>query len=143
MKNNVLGFIKKGLAACGLGPVVLAVVYLVLYNQGIIDTLSVVEVCKGIFSLTALAFIAGGINVIYQIEKIPLVISILIHGLVLYVGYFVTYIINGWLLAGTEPILIFSVIFVLFYLIIWAFIYGVTKKNTNKLNEKLKKNQQI
>ena len=142
MKKTVKEFLRRGLAACGLGPIVLAVLYLILQYNGSVESLTVNEVCVGIFSLSALAFIAGGMNVIYQIEQLPLMAAILIHGSVLYVMYLVTYLLNGWLERGAAPILIFSGIFVLGYLIIWAVIYSIIKRNTDKINEVLKKNQQ-
>lgn len=141
MKKNIMEFIRRGLIACGFGPIVLAIVYLVLQKCAIVETLTVNEVCLGIFSLSALAFIAGGINVVYQVERLPLMVAILIHGGVLYVSYLVTYLINNWLARGIKPVLVFTVIFILGYFIIWAVIYSTTKKSTAQMNEKLKKNQ--
>ena len=53
MKKNVPEFFRRGIAACGLGPIVLAVLYLILQRHAVIDTLSVNQVCIGIFSLSA------------------------------------------------------------------------------------------
>ena len=142
MKKYVLEFIRRGLIACGFGPIVFAIVYLILQNQAGVETLSVHQMCTGIFTLSALAFLAGVMNVIYQIERLPLMLSILIHGVVLYVSYLATYLLNGWLESGSLPILVFTVIFVLGYLAIWAIIYTVTIRRTKKLNDILKKNQQ-
>lgn len=142
MKKIILEFLRRGFVACGLGPVVLAVLYLILQRNGAIDMLTVREVCVGIFSLSALAFVAGGMNVIYQVERLPLMIAILIHGGVLYVSYLATYLVNGWLEWGITPILVFTGIFVLGYLVIWGIIYSIIRKNTDKLNEGLKKKQQ-
>ena len=142
MKKLALEFLRRGLAACGLGPVVLAVIFLFLRRYAAVETLTVNEVCLGIFSLSALAFIAGGMNVIYQIERLPLMVAILIHGGVLYLSYLGTYLLNDWMEWGTTPILIFTVVFVLGYLLIWAIIYSVTRKDTAKLNEKLKQKHQ-
>ena len=142
MRKNVLEFFRRGMIACGVGPIVLAVFYLILQHQGAIETLTVNQVCLGIFSLSALAFIAGGMNVIYQIERLPLMAAILIHGGVLYISYLGTYLLNDWLELGVTPILVFSGIFVLGYLAVWAVIYSVTKRNTEKLNEMLKQKQQ-
>ena len=135
-------FIRRGVVSCGLGPIVLAVLYLILQHNGAVESLSVNEVCIGIFSLSALAFLAGGANVIYQIEQLPLMVAILIHGGVLYIGYLGTYLLNDWLESNTTPILIFTGIFLVGYLLIWAVIYCINKKNTAKLNENLKKRQQ-
>jgi len=141
MKRNVMEFVRRGFVACGFGPLVLAVVYLVLQRHASVDTLSVNQVCTGIFSLTGLAFIAGGMNVVYQIERLPLMAAILIHGWVLYAGYLVTFLVNDWLEWGKAPLLVFTGIFILGYIVIWAIIYSITRKNTKKLNESLRKKQ--
>ena len=141
MKKNIFEFMRRGLIACGLGPLVLAVLYLILQNKAGVETLTVNEVCLGIVSLYALAFVAGGMNVIYQIERLPLMPAILIHGGVLYISYLATYLVNGWLEWGTTPIMVFTGIFIGGYLAIWAVIYFITKRNTEKLNEILKQKQ--
>lgn len=128
--------------ACGFGPIVLAVLYLILQHKAEIEVLTVNQVCLGIFSLSALAFIAGGMNVIYQIERLPLMVAILIHGGVLYISYLATYLLNDWLEWGAIPILVFSGIFIFGYLMIWAIIYCIIKKRTERLNEILKQKQQ-
>ena len=142
MKKFFLEFVSRGMSACGLGPIVLAITYLILQHQDVVETLTVNQVCIGILSLSALAFIAGGMNVIYQIERLPLMLGILIHGVILYIGYLMTYLINDWLEWGIAPILVFSGIFVLGYLIIWMIIYSVIKRNTEELNDGLRKKQQ-
>lgn len=141
MKEKILEFVQRGLSACGLGPIVLAIIYLVLQQQDSLDFLTVNEVCTGIFSLTALAFIVGGMGVIYQIERLPLMVAILIHGCVLFASYLVTYLVNGWLKSEKTPVMMFTVIFVLGYLLIWVFIYIANRKNTARVNEKLKQKQ--
>ena len=115
---------------------------MVLQHTAAVETLSVNQVCIGIFSITALAFIAGGMNALYQIERLPLMMAILIHGIVLYISYLLTYLVNDWLNFGAAPIIIFSAIFVVGYIIIWVIIYSIIKKNTANINEKLKKKQQ-
>ena len=142
MKKFILAFFHRGLVACGFGPIVLAVLYLILRQSVNLETLTVSEVCIGIFSLTALAFIAGGMNAVYQIERLPLMWAILIHGCVLYISYLATYLLNDWLERGIIPILVFSGIFVLGYLMIWAVIYSIIKRNTDIINEVLRKNRQ-
>lgn len=142
MKKIILEFLRRGLVACGFGPIILAILYLILQRQAVVETLTVNQVCIGIFSLSALAFIAGGMNVVYQIERIPLMVAILIHGGVLYISYLGTYLLNDWLEWGRTPILVFTGIFILGYFAVWAIIYSVTKKRTEKLNEIIKKKQQ-
>ena len=141
MKKILLEFLRRGLAASGLGPIVLAIFYLILQHQGTVQNLTVNQVCTGIFSLSALAFTAGGMNVVYQIERLPLMAAIAIHGSVLYFSYLATYLVNNWLEWGTAPILVFSGIFILGYLLIWAIIYSVIRRNTRRVNEALRKKQ--
>ena len=142
MKKFVLEFLRRGLIASGIGPIVLAIVYLILQQTAAVETLSVNQVCIGIFSITALAFIAGGMNAIYQIERLPLMVAILIHGGILYIGYLVTYLLNDWIDFGALPIIVFSAVFVVGYIVIWAIIYSIIKRNTAKLNKMLKEKQQ-
>ena len=142
MKKVALGFLRRGVMSCGVGPIILAVLYLILHHNGVVENVSVKELCVGIFSLSALAFIAGGMNALYQLERLPLMAAILIHGSVLYVSYLVTYLVNGWLEWGRVPVLVFTGIFVVGYLVIWAVIYFVIKRKTKNLNKMLKEKQQ-
>ena len=141
MRKNIREFCHRGLVASGFGPLVLAALYLILQQKGVVQTLSVNEVCIGIVSLWGLAFIAGGMNVLYQMERRPLMVAILIHGGVLYISYLATYLINGWLMQGVKPILVFTVIFVLGYIGVWAVIFFITKKRTERVNAILKEKQ--
>ena len=142
MKKFILEFLRRGVFAAGIGPIVLAIVYLILQYTSDVETLSVNQVCIGIISITALAFIAGGMNAIYQIERLPLMVAILIHGGVLYISYLGTYLLNNWLDFGALPIIVFSAVFVVGYIVIWAIIYSIIKRNTAKLNKMLKQKQQ-
>ena len=137
----MMEFLRRGSIACGIGPIILAIVYLIMQHQGVVQTLTVDQVCVGIFSISGLAFIAGGMNILYQIERLPLMVAVLIHGGVLYVSYLITYLINDWLEWGVTPILVFSGIFVFGYLAIWAVIYAITRRKTEKLNEAFQKKQ--
>ena len=141
MKTLFKEFLRRGAIVCGIGPLVLAVLYLILQHNGTVESLTVTEVCIGIFSLSALAFLAGGMNVIYQIERLPLMMAILIHGGILYISYLVTYLVNSWLEWGIIPVLVFTGIFVVGYLLIWVIIYSVIKKNTDRINGILKEKQ--
>ena len=143
MKGYLAEFLRRGLVACGLGPLVLAILYLILHRTAGLETLTVQQVCLGIFSLSALAFLAGGMNILYQIERLPLMVAILIHGVVLYASYLITYLLNDWLEWGFTPLLVFTGIFLFGYLAIWAVIYTVTKRNTEKLNRKLRQQQKM
>ena len=138
----MLEFLRRGAVSSGIGPIVLAIIYLILRQAADIETLTVNQVCIGILSLTALAFIAGGMNALYQIERLPLMTAILIHGSGLYLSYLGTYLLNDWLDFGIIPIIVFSAIFVVGYIVIWAIIYSIIKRNTEKLNRMLNQKRQ-
>ena len=142
MKKILTEFFRRGMAACGLGPLVLAIIYLILRQHADVQTLTVSQVIIGIFSLSALAFIAGGMNVLYQIERLPLMAAVSLHGGVLYISYLATYLLNGWLQQGMVSIVVFTGIFVFGYLAIWAVICTVIRRNTDRVNAALKKKQQ-
>ena len=138
MKKFVVEFLRRGLVACGLGPLILALLYLILRRVNAVETLTVNEVCVGIATLWGLAFVAGGMNAVYQVERLPLMVAILIHGTVLYLGYLATYLLNSWLDWGITPVMVFTGIFVLGFLVIWVIIYSSIKKNTDKVNAALR-----
>ena len=142
MKKIALEFLRRGSIACGIGPLVLAAVYLILQDQAVVGMLTINQVCTGIISLSVLAFVAGGMNAIYQVERLPLMVAVSVHGCVLYISYLITYLLNDWLERGITPILVFSGIFILGYLVIWAIIYFIIRHNTAKVNEMLKEKQQ-
>jgi hypothetical protein len=52
-------------------------------------------------------------------------------------------LLNGWLEWGGIPILVFTGIFIVGYLVIWAVIYSIIKKNTDRINEVLKKQKSV
>ena len=139
MKKFILNFIHRGFLAGGYGPLVLAIIYWILLKSDVIETLPAGEVVVGIMTSFVLAFIAGGIQAVYQIEKLPLFWAVLLHGLVLYLDYIVIYLMNGWL--KRENILVFSICIIGGYAIIWTVIYFLTKKKTDQLNSKLAQKQ--
>ena len=143
MKKFICGFLHRGLIACGFGPIILAVVYACIQANGTITALTVNEVVLGVLTSALLAFVAGGINAVYQIERLPLSLAVLIHGIVLYIDYIVIYLINDWMESKFIPLLVFTICFVIGFALIWAIIYFTNKKSTDKLNEKLAEHQKI
>ena len=141
MKRFILDFLRRGAFSCGIGPIVLAILYLILHGRGVIDTLTVEQVCVGILSLTVLAFVAGGLNALYRIERLPLMGAISIHGGALYVSYLGVYLLNDWLKWDPISLLVFSGIFVVGYVTIWIVIYSIIKKRTASVNQLLKMKQ--
>lgn len=137
MRKFAAEFVKRGLVAAWGGPVVIAIIYASLGANGVMETMTVHEVCLGILSSTVLAFVAGGITAIYQVEQLPLLMAALIQAGVLYLDYLLVYLMNGWLERQLSVILGFTVIFAAGYALIWLVIYQVIKRQTQKMNEKL------
>lgn len=138
MKKFGKEFLLRGLVACGGGPIVLAIVYGILGATGTVSHFSPNEVCMGIVTVTLLAFIVAGMTAIYQLEQLPLISAILIHGAGLYAAYLLIYLLNGWLKQQLIPIAIFTAVFIAGYALIWLIIYCVTKRKTEQLNKMLK-----
>lgn len=139
MKSFWKDFLFRGMIACAGGPIVLAIIYGIIGATGEVTSLTPQEVCLGILTITLLAFTVAGMTAIYQVEKLPLVSAILIHGGVLYATYLLIYLINGWLQKDLIPFLVFTGIFLLVYLLIWVIIYSVEKAKIRKINEMRKK----
>lgn len=134
MKPLVKKFFRRGLMAAAGGPVILAIVYACLERYGVIGSLSVGEVVRGILTVTLMAFIAGGIPVVYEAERLSLMSATLIHAVSLYADYILIYLFNGWLKHAYTPILIFTLIFFVGYGVIWLFIFRGVKSSVDRMN---------
>lgn len=139
IKRYYKDFLSRGVISMGFGPLVLAIIYAMLWIFKVVESISVPGMCIGIISITILAFVSGGMTTLYQIEELPLIWAILSQGSVLYIAYFVVYLVNGWLKSGVIPFLVFTLIFILGYLIVWGIIYLILKKQTDKLNRIIEK----
>lgn len=137
MKQFIKQFCLRGLIGMGFGPIVMAIVYGILGACGVVETMSVTEMVRGVISISVLAFTAAGMGAIYSTERLSLGFAVLLHALVLYADYAVVYLINGWLAKGFVPFLIFTACFFAGFAIIWLIVYLITKKKTDQLNQKL------
>ena len=141
MKKFFKEFCLRGMTAAWGGPIILAIIYGILGLTGVVVTLDVNQVVLGVVTSTLMAFVAAGITAVYQVEKLPLMHAIVLHGVVLYIDYLGIYLLNGWLADGIGPLLIFTAIFVVGYAIVWLIVASIIKHNTNKLNQKLNTKQ--
>ena len=133
--NLIAEFFKIGLMAGGGGPIILAIVYGILQACGTVEILTVSEVILAIFTSFLLAFVAGGVSVVYRIEKLPLMWASLIHVSVLYLDYLIIYLVNGWL--PVSLVLPFTGIFLAGYFLVWCCIYFGIRRNIRRMNRKL------
>lgn len=137
MKKSLIAFLKRGLTFSVGGPVVLAIVYGILGATDAVQSLTPGEVCRGILTVSLMAFIAAGMTVVYENEKLPLFTAILLHCVALYLDYILIYLFNGWLESELKPILVFTAIFAAGFALVWLLIYFFTKRTANRLNRKL------
>lgn len=121
----------------GFGPIVVGIVYVILSHTLADFSLSGDEVFVATLSSYLLAFIQAGASVFNQIEHWPLAKSLLCHFATLFVAYAFCYISNSWIPFEPMILLVFSVIFIVAYLIIWFSVYLSIKAASRKFNEKL------
>lgn len=138
MKSFIREFIKRGFVSAWGGPAILAFIYFIIEKNGTAESISLSEASISIFSMTVMAFIAGGITAIYQNEKLPVATSALIHAAVLYIDYLIMYLMNGWL--PKNKIGIFTLIFAAGFIFIWIIIYFFIKSKTDDINRLRSKN---
>ena len=138
IKKYFKDFLIRGLVAMGFGPIVLAIIYGILSFAGVAESVETLDIVLAILSISLLAFFAGALNQLYQIEEIPISLAITGHGILLYIVYLVVYLINGWLKDGIVSFVVFTIIFIISYLVIWLVIYLITKKNAEKVNNSMK-----
>ncbi len=143
MNPYVRSYLHRGLIFGGFGPIVLGIVYLIISLTGTPLNLSGFDLLLGIISTYVIAFVHAGSSVFNEVEKWGKAKSMLCQLSSLYVVYTGGYLINHWIPLDYRVILIFTGSFILGYLIIWFTVYLVTRKLTNKLNEKLKLEQEI
>lgn len=138
MKKHILDFLKRGLMAASGGPVILAIIYGILGATGAVSSFTPSEVCMGILTVTVMAFIASGVSVVYQIERLPLLYATLIHAAVIYADYLLIYLLNAWIPQNLTGIGIFTAIYAVGYAAIWLSIILSIKVKTDRINKKLR-----
>ena len=143
MNPYVKTFLHRGLIFSGLGPIVAGIVYLSIDLSGTKLNLTGVEVFLAILTTYIIAFVQAGSSVFNEVEKWGKAKSALFQMTSIYVVYVTGYLVNRWIPLDYKIILIFTGIFVGGYFAIWLTVYLITKKVSNKLNEKLKLNQEI
>lgn len=129
--KHIKDFVMRGLMASVGGPVILALVYRSLPAQ----TLRVQEVCLGILTSALMAFIAGGISVLYDLEKLPLLAATFLHAAVLFADYILIYLLNGWIKPA--QILLFTGIFFGGYFVVWLLVWQIIRMRVKRINRRM------
>ena len=138
MNRYLKAFLHRGLIFGGFGPIVMAIVYLVLHLT--IDGFSVSgnEVFIAVVSTYVIAFLHAGASVFNQIEGWPLSKSLFCHLAILYLAYSLCYIVNSWIAFEPIALLIFTAVFAVIYFVIWITVFLIVKATEKKLNSCIK-----
>lgn len=137
MNKLLKNFILRGLIFGGFGPIVFGIIILII-SMTEKYTFSGASVFIGILSTYILAFIHAGCSVFNEIERWSLVKSIGFHFVTIYVAYTLCYLINKWIEFKLKVLLIYTVVFIVSYFIIWIIVYLIIRKQTKRMNERLK-----
>jgi hypothetical protein len=144
MKNTlttahpVREFFRRGLMFGGFGPMILGIIYLILHLTLDDFPLDGSVVFLGIISTYLLAFVHAGASVFNQIEHWPVAKSTFFHFLTLYIAYLGCYLLNSWIPFEWIALLIFTLIFVVGYLVVWLTVVLSARGISRRLNDRLK-----
>ena len=125
-------FCRRGFMFGGLGPIVLGIVCL------FVDDFSGIDVFFGILSTYAIAFIQAGTSVFKDIDNWSIVKASGVQLLTIYVAYTVLYVLNDWIPFKWSVLAIYTILFVVAYLIIWLIVASIVKATTKNMNMRLK-----
>ena len=142
MNPYLKSFLHRGFIFSGLGPIIAGLIYVIIESTGTELNLRGSDVLLAIVTTYIMAFVHAGSGVFNEIEKWGKAKAILCQMSSIYIVYMGGYLINHWIPLHYRIILIFTCSFIVGYLIIWFSVYFISKKNTDKLNEKLKIEQE-
>ena len=138
MNKYVKEYFLRGLIFGGFGPIIMGVIFLILELTGVDLGLNGVSIFVAIISTYVLAFVHAGSSVFNQIEGWPIAKSMAVHFASIYVAYVLCYLVNSWIPFAWEAIAIFTAIFIIGYLLVWAIVYLIIKATSDRLNQSLK-----
>ena len=139
MNKYLKSFLHRGLVFGGFGPLVTAVVFLIIsfFEKDLVFGAS--EVFVAMLSTYLLAFVHAGASVFTGIEDWPIAKCIFFHFGTLYPAYTVCYLINSWIEFRLDVFIIYTLVFVLVYFIVWLAVLISLKALGKKINSKLGK----
>ena len=139
MNKYVKEFLMRGMMFSGFGPIIYAIIIMILSYALPDFSITAMEVFKAVLSTYLLAFVHAGASVFNQIESWSVLISLLCHLSTLYVAYTICYLANAWLTYSWAVIGIYTAIFIVGYALIWTIVYCCVRVSAKRLNVKIKK----
>ena len=137
MSKYLKMFLQRGIAFGGLGPVITAIIYAIVGAATKENLVTTNEVLLSTITTYVLAFTVAGGSILYNIEHWSFLKSSLIHFSLLYMSYLLVYFTNGWFPFTWIGFILFTLVFIVGYIIIWLSIYLSIKAQAKKLNEKI------
>ena len=138
MNKYMKKFLQRGIAFGGLGPIVLGIVFAILGATVEDFHIEGWQILLAIVSTYFIAFIQAGASVFNQIEHWSIGRSLGLHFLTLYLAYTICYLINSWIPFEPMVLLIFTAIFAVSYIVIWAIVFFSVKASEGRFNRRLK-----
>lgn len=129
-------FLKRGMAFGGFGPIVAAIVLLIVSAYAEVE-LDAKGFATAVISTYLLAFVQAGASVFNQIEEWGIAKSVAAHFASLYVVYVACYLVNDWIPFEWAVIGIFTAVFVVSYAVIWLTVCLIVRATAKKLNNRL------
>lgn len=136
MNKYLKNFLFRGLIFGGFGPIVVTVVIFIISLFESVS-LNATEMLIAVVSGYLLAFIQAGSTVFNQIEHWPVLKSVGVHFLTLYLTYSTCYLINSWIPFEPGVLLVFTLIFAVVYAVVYITVYTVVKKTAKQLNNQI------
>ena len=137
VNKYVKEFLHRGLMFGGFGPIVMAIIYLILSYTLKDFSAAGDQIFMAVISTYLLAFVQAGSSIFHQIEHWSVMKGLLLQLGSLYSVYVLAYVINSWIPFNFIVVLIFTAIFVATYLIIWLIVALCVKAASKKMSEKL------
>lgn len=138
MKKVIQKFCLRGMAFGGFGPLIYGIVMLIVHLCNVDTSSNGVMIFQGILSTYIVGFIASGVSIVWQEEKLGTGYAVLIHGSALYLSYLGMYLLNSWIPRNPISVLIFTAIFIVTYLVIFLIVFLIEKSRAKKFNSYLK-----
>lgn len=138
MKNNkyLRQFLLTGACFAGLGPIIYGFILWQIVSPANLEIKSS-QVFLAILSTYVFAFVQAGTSVFHKIESWSPLKAALLQLVCIYLTCTVCYLVNSWIPFNWKVVLIYTVFFVLAYVIIWLVVSIITKATVKKLNKKL------
>lgn len=124
--------IKSMLMAIGIGSsITLFVIPIYNIQMGIQDVLG----------LYVIWVVCGFLPIVYQNERMPLALQLLIHFSGSIIAFFIISTLNDWVPLKVEALVGAFIIFTMIFLVIWFIFFIINVKQSKQINTKIKETQ--